>query len=259
MKYYSVLFTVATILIAQALCNLEHDMNSDILRQCLQDISHHNETVTERLLEKFNTYANWTKEEIPCFARCVAAEKGWFDIERHRWNKQKIVDDLGANMYNYCRYEFNRPFSNVCTYAFKGLKCLKQAELNVIVTYSHLVTCVKEKATSMSQLLEYYHFPAGERIPCLFNCFANKAQLYDDNYQWIVKNWLKAFGPIRDESANISICRISDEKRRTMNVCSWMYDEYNCWERLNYNTNGSVAYRRALRKISNSNSIDHNN
>lgn len=246
-------------------------MNSDILRQCLQDISLHNETTMEQLLEKFSTYSNWTDEEIPCFARCVAAEKGWFDIERHRWNNQQIVDDLGANMYNYCRYEFNRAFENVCTYAFKGLKCLKQvsnhrvtrsvrilmhtssvstpfqAELNVIVTYSHLLTCVKEKATSMSQLLEYYHFPAGERIPCLFNCFANKAQLYDSNYQWIIKNWLKAFGPIRDETVNISICRISDEKRRSMNVCDWMYEEYNCWERLNYNTNGSVAYRRALK------------
>ncbi|XP_075148181.1 odorant-binding protein 83ef [Haematobia irritans] len=245
----SIFLVAISILVQQISCDKENDVNSGILRQCLEDISHHNETGTERLLKKFSNYANWTEEEIPCFARCVAAEKGWFDIERHRWNKQKIVDDLGANLYNYCRYEFNRDFNNVCTFAFKGLKCLKQAELNVLVTYSHLLTCVKEKATSMSQLLEYYHFPAGERIPCLFNCFANKAQLYDANYQWIVKNWLKAFGPIRDETVNISICRISDEKRKTMDTCAWMYDEYNCWERLNYNTNGSVAYRRALRTL----------
>lgn len=101
----------------------------------------------------------------------------------------------------------------------------------------------------MSQLLEYYHFPKGERIPCLFNCFAKKSQLYDDNYEWIVENWLKAFGPIRDENANIESCRVTSEKRNSTNICAWMYDEYNCWERLNYNTNGSVAYRKALSKI----------
>ncbi|XP_023299166.2 uncharacterized protein LOC111681552 [Lucilia cuprina] len=213
------------------------------IAECLDQIS------TNELLEKFKNYANWTYEEIPCFARCVVAEKGWFDIDHHRWNKQKIVDDLGENLYNYCRYEFSRPFKNVCTYAFKGLKCLKDAELNVIVTYSHLLECINEKATSMSQLLEYYHFPKGERIPCLFNCFANRAQLYDNNNEWIIKNWLKAFGPPRNVNmSNVAVCRVPDERRKTMNVCAWMYEEYNCWERFNYNTNGSVAYRKALRK-----------
>lgn len=155
---------------------------------------------------------------------------------------------------------------NVCLW-FVSL----QAELNVIVTYNHLVECVKEKATSMSQLLEYYHFPDGERIPCLFHCFAQKSQLYktnthnaphstrsqsstkpnnnnNHNYEWNVKNWLKAFGPIRDENVNLAICRVSDIRRKSMDVCAWMYEEYNCWERLNYNTNGSVAYRRAAFK-----------
>ncbi|KAI8130530.1 hypothetical protein CVS40_0252 [Lucilia cuprina] len=248
MKFY-IFFVIFIFLIKQSLCNLENDKNSDILRQCLQDNNHNPEISTNELLEKFKNYANWTYEEIPCFARCVVAEKGWFDIDHHRWNKQKIVDDLGENLYNYCRYEFSRPFKNVCTYAFKGLKCLKDAELNVIVTYSHLLECINEKATSMSQLLEYYHFPKGERIPCLFNCFANRAQLYDNNNEWIIKNWLKAFGPPRNVNmSNVAVCRVPDERRKTMNVCAWMYEEYNCWERFNYNTNGSVAYRKALRK-----------
>lgn len=95
------------------------------MRQCLQDNNQNPEISTEELLEKFKNYANWTYEEIPCFARCVVAEKGWFDIEQHKWHKQQIVDDLGENLYNYCRYELSRPFQNVCTYAFKGLKCLK--------------------------------------------------------------------------------------------------------------------------------------
>lgn len=132
---------------------------------------------------------------------------------------------------------------------FKTNLNILQAELNVVVTYSHLLDCINEKATSMSQLLEYYHFPKGERIPCLFNCFAVKAELYDENNNWIIKNWLKAFGPPRDlNMANVAVCRVPEERRKLMNVCAWMYEEYNCWERFNYSTNGSVAYRKALRK-----------
>ncbi|KAM7361059.1 odorant-binding protein 83ef [Cochliomyia hominivorax] len=246
---FNIFFIICLIFAKQSLCNSENDKNNDIMRQCLQENNQNPEISTEELLEKFKNYANWTFEEIPCFARCVVAEKGWFDIDNHKWNKQIIVDDLGENIYNYCRYELSRPFENVCTYAFNGLKCLKDAELNVVITYSHLLSCINQKATSMSQLLEYYHFPKGERIPCLFNCFAIRAKLYDNNYDWIIKNWLKAFGPPRDlNMANVAVCRIPHEKRKIMNVCTWMYQEYKCWEHFNYMRNGSASYRNVLRK-----------
>ncbi|KAI9584258.1 uncharacterized protein LOC119635132 [Glossina fuscipes] len=232
--------------------SLEEAHNSEILRKCFEEIDQSQYNSSEVLLDKFKNYAYWSHEEIPCFARCIASEKGWFDIDLSRWNKQRIVDELGANMYNYCRFELNRAFKNVCSFAFKGLRCLKQAEMNVIITHNNLLECVKEKSISMDQLLEYYHFPQLEHIPCLFKCFADKSHLYTVDHDWNVLNWLKAFGPIRNENADISICRVNANEREKMDICAIMYEEYNCWERLNYNTDGiSVTYKKALKKIFN--------
>ncbi|XP_067617204.1 uncharacterized protein Obp83ef isoform X2 [Eurosta solidaginis] len=216
--------------------NADSDTDTEILRKCLRQVGNQ-DTVGE--LQKIARYSKWTTEEIPCFTRCLATEKRWFDADESKWIKQKVVEDLGADMYNYCRYELDRYNEDGCEFAYKGLRCLKQAELFTLKTYTNILTCAYELNVTMKELQKYAAFPSKEAVPCLFQCLAEKMNFYTSNYEWNFENWVKAFGPMRQDRTASNACKVSFEQTQTRNKCEWMYDEYNCLEKLNYNTDGS--------------------
>ncbi|XP_014090560.3 uncharacterized protein [Bactrocera oleae] len=216
----------------------ERDVDSDteILRKCLREVGS-KDLVGE--LQKVARYSEWTLEEVPCFTRCLASMKHWFDANESKWNKQQIADDLGADMFNYCRYELDRYNEDSCEFAYTGLRCLKQAELYTLETYKNIVSCASELNVTMKELQKYAAFPTKEVVPCLFQCLAEKLNFYTPSYEWNFDNWVKAFGPMRQDRTASNVCKVSAEQTKTRDKCEWMYEEYNCLERLNYNTDGS--------------------
>lgn len=169
--------------------------------------------------------------------RCLASEKGWFDIEANKWQRQRLAEELGADVYNYCRYELLRQPRDGCSHAHRGLRCLKQAELYAGTSLTTLLQCTRQLNASNVELLQYSKLRAEESIPCLFQCFAKMLQLYDEAGDWQLLKWQQAFGPSSKESQpDYSKCRLSDQQRRlSPSKCAWMYEEYLCWERLNGN------------------------
>ncbi|XP_053945036.1 uncharacterized protein LOC128854735 [Anastrepha ludens] len=212
------------------------DTDTEILRKCLREVGS-KDLVGE--LQKVARYSKWTKEEIPCFTRCLAAEKRWFDAGESKWIKQQIAEDLGADMYNYCRYELDRFNEDGCEFAYTGFRCLKQAELYTLETYRNILSCANELNVTMEELQKYAAFPSKEVVPCLFQCLAKKMNFYTHTYEWNFENWVKAFGPMRQNRLASDVCKVSAEQMQTRDKCEWMYEEYNCLERLNYNTDGS--------------------
>ncbi|XP_064550745.1 uncharacterized protein LOC135436905 isoform X3 [Drosophila montana] len=213
--------------------------DAQILEKCLREISSPERIDSD--LKKLARYANWTSEELPCLMRCLASEKGWFDIPGNRWHKQRLAEELGADIYNYCRYELRRKTRDGCSYAHRGLRCLKQAELHAGNSLATLLLCSGQLNATNVQLLQYSKLKPKESIPCLFQCFADTLRFYDEAGNWRLTNWQQAFGPSRQEpQPDYSACRNSEEQRRlAANKCAWMYDEYLCWERLNGNLNGT--------------------
>lgn len=218
---------------SQTLADLTADVQ--ILVKCL-----HEHSAPDRIdsdLKKLERYAEWTSEEVPCLMRCLASEKGWFHIEDNEWQKQRLVDELGADIYNYCRYELYRKSRDGCIYAHRGLRCLKQAELHAGTSITTLLQCSSHMNASNVQLMQYSKLTSKESIPCLFQCFADAMHFYDNAGNWQLLNWQQAFGPSRqDQQPDYSGCRLSQEQRAlAKNRCAWMYEEYLCWEQLNGN------------------------
>ncbi|XP_017462537.1 PREDICTED: uncharacterized protein LOC108355917 [Rhagoletis zephyria] len=91
----------------------------------------------------------------------------------------------------------------------------------------------------MEELQKYAAFPSKEVVPCLFQCLAKKMNFYTPTYEWNFDNWVKAFGPMRQNRKASDVCKVSAEQMQNRDKCEWMYEEYNCLERLNYNTDGS--------------------
>lgn len=209
--------------------------DAQILERCLQE--HSTAERIESDLRKLQRYAKWSDEEVPCLMRCLASEKGWFDIEANKWKRQRLAEELGADIYNYCRYELLRQPRDACSYAHRGLRCLKQAELYAGTSLTTLLQCTNQLNASNVQLLQYSKLRSEESIPCLFQCFAKMLQLYDDAGEWQLLKWQQAFGPSsKDPLPDYSKCRLSDQQRRlSASKCAWMYEEYLCWERLNGN------------------------
>ncbi|EDW84624.2 Odorant-binding protein 83ef [Drosophila willistoni] len=210
--------------------------DAKILEKCLREIS-----TPERInsdLQKLERYGEWTREELPCLMRCVASEKGWFDIESNKWQRKRVADELGADIYNYCRFELLRRSRDGCNYAYRGLRCLKQAEIHAGTSLATLLQCSRQLNATNLELLQYSKLKPKESIPCLFQCFADALNFYDEQGNWRLRNWEQAFGPSRQEQQQLdySQCWSSKEQRQApTNQCSWMYDEYICWERLNGN------------------------
>ncbi|ALC46422.1 Obp83ef [Drosophila busckii] len=218
---------------SQALCDLLGD--AQILEQCLRELS-----TPERIdsdLRKLERYAEWTSEELPCLMRCLANGKGWFDVAANKWRRERVAEELGADIYNYCRYELQRKSRDGCSFAHRGLRCLKQAELHASANLNTLFKCSKQLNASNVQLLQYSKLESPESIPCLLNCMATELQLYDEAGNWRLQNWQQAFGPSRLEAQpDYSVCRRSDAQRQAASSkCAWIYEEYLCWEQLNGN------------------------
>ncbi|KAH8419041.1 hypothetical protein KR222_001444, partial [Zaprionus bogoriensis] len=216
-----------------ALADLAGD--AQILQRCL-----HEHSTPERIdsdLRKLQSYAHWTSEEVPCLMRCLASAKGWFDIEANKWRKQRLADELGADIYNYCRYELQRQPRDGCSFAHRGLRCLKQAELYAGTSLTTLLQCTNQLNATNVELLQYSKLHETESIPCLFQCFAKLLDLYDAAGEWQLAKWQQAFGPsVRDPQPDYSKCRMSDARRsQATSKCAWMYAEYLCWEQLNGN------------------------
>ncbi|EDV43738.1 Odorant-binding protein 83ef [Drosophila ananassae] len=228
---------VTLLLSSQVLADLAADAQT--LEKCLRELS-----TPERIagdLQKLERYPSWTREELPCLMRCLASEKGWFDINSNRWKGQKLTDDLGADVYNYCRFELRRKAVDGCDFAYRGLRCLKQAELHAGTSLSTMLQCSRQLNATNVELMEYSKLKPKEPIPCLFQCFADAMGFYDLDGNWRLSNWQQAFGPSHDEikshsDLDYSECRLNDKERKeASNKCSWMYQEYRCWERLNGN------------------------
>ncbi|TDG48238.1 hypothetical protein AWZ03_005413 [Drosophila navojoa] len=226
-----------TLWLAVALADLTGD--AQILEKCLGSISSPERIESD--LRKLAKYASWTSEEVPCLMRCLASEKGWFDIDANKWHKQRVAEELGADIYNYCHYELRRKSRDACSYAHRGLRCLKQAELHAGNSISTLMQCSGKLNATNVQMLQYSTLKPKESIPCLFQCFADAMSFYDEAGNWRLLNWQQAFGPTHQEhQPDYSLCRLSDEQRsQASSKCAWMYDEYLCWERLNGNLNGT--------------------
>ncbi|KAH8295212.1 hypothetical protein KR018_008790, partial [Drosophila ironensis] len=208
------------------------------LEKCLRELSSPEKIAGD--LQKLESYASWTREELPCLMRCLASEKGWFDSGSNRWNGQKLIEDLGADVYNYCRFELRRKSADGCTFAYRGLRCLKLAELHAGTTLSTLLQCSRHLNATNLELLQYSKLKPKEPIPCLFQCVADAMGFYDLDGNWRVANWQQAFGPSPHENASqaepdYSGCRLSDTERDAATKCAWMYQEYKCWERINGN------------------------
>ncbi|XP_017046663.1 uncharacterized protein LOC108091808 isoform X1 [Drosophila ficusphila] len=224
------------LIISQVLADLSGD--AKMLEKCLRELS--SPESIEGDLRKLERYPSWTREELPCLMRCLAREKGWFDPEANKWRLQRLTDDLGADVYNYCRFELRRMSSDGCSFAYRGLRCLKQAEMHAGTSLSTLLQCSRQLNASNAELLQYSRLREKEPIPCLFQCFADAMAFYDSAGDWRLENWQSAFGPPRNEersvAANYSECRLSEKSRReATDKCSWMYEEYKCWERINGN------------------------
>ncbi|KAL7729414.1 hypothetical protein ACLKA6_008977 [Drosophila palustris] len=227
------------------------DLTADvqILVKCLHELSSPDRIGND--LKKLERYGEWSNEEVPCLMRCLASEKGWFDIEANKWQKQRLVDELGADIYNYCHYELHRKSRDGCSYAHRGLRCLKQAELHAGTSITTLLQCTSKLNATNVQLLQYSKLTAKESIPCLFQCFADALHFYDDAGNWQLMNWQQAFGPSRqDQQPNYSGCRLSQEKRSlSRNKCAWMYEEYLCWELQNGNLRAEPTTAQATTKL----------
>jgi len=172
--------------------------------------------------------------------RCLAREKGWFDVEENKWRLKQLTEDLGADVYNYCRFELRRMGSDGCSFAYRGLRCLKQAEMHAGTSLSTLLQCSRQLNATNVELLQYSKLKSKEPIPCLFQCFADAMGFYDPDGNWRLENWKQAFGPSGNEDqssgADYSGCRLSGTQREVaLSKCSWMYHEYKCWERVNGN------------------------
>nr|CAF02085.1 putative dimer odorant-binding protein OBP83EF [Drosophila pseudoobscura] len=217
-----------------------------ILENCLKKVSSPERIVSD--LQKLERYPEWTSEEVPCLMRCLASEKGWFDIVKNKWQGKRLTDDIGADVYNYCRFELMRKSRDGCSFAYRGLRCLKQAELHAGTSLSTLLHCARTLNATNVELLQYNQLKTEEPIPCLFQCFADAMGFYDTTGNWRLLNWQQAFGPSRMENQtqeqplDYSECRRSDKERKeATSKCSWMYEEYKCWERLNGNDFGEES------------------
>ncbi|KAH8383646.1 hypothetical protein KR009_009827, partial [Drosophila setifemur] len=225
----------------QVLADLAGDAKT--LEKCMQELSTPERIASD--LQKLEQYPNWTREELPCLMRCLASEKGWFDIVANKWRLEELTEDLGADVYNYCRFELLRKSRDGCSYAYRGLRCLKQAELHAGTSLSTLLQCSRQLNATNVELLQYSKLKAKEPIPCLFQCFADAMAFYDSEGNWRLSNWQQAFGPSRHENSSqeekptkqdYSGCRLSGmEREEAKDKCTWMYQEYKCWERTNGN------------------------
>ncbi|KAH8251822.1 hypothetical protein KR038_009172, partial [Drosophila bunnanda] len=219
----------------QVLADLASD--AQMLEKCLRELSTP-ETISGDL-QKLERYPLWTSEELPCLMRCLASEKGWFDIEANQWKLKRLAEDLGPDVYNYCRFELRRQASDGCTFAYRGFRCLKQAELHAGTSLSTLLLCGRQLNATNVELLQYSKLRSEEPIPCLFQCFADAMGLYNlTTGDWRLTNWQQAFGPTRNgdqpSAPGYSGCRLSETQRKqAANKCAWMYQEYKCWERIN--------------------------
>ncbi|EDV90730.1 GH14286, partial [Drosophila grimshawi] len=216
--------------------------DAQILEKCLREISSPERIDSD--LRKLERYADWSSEELPCLMRCLASEKGWFDIPTNKWHRQRLAEELGADIYNYCRFELLRKSQDGCSYAHRGLRCLKKAELHAGNSLQILLQCSSQLNASNVQLLQYSKLQSKESIPCLFQCFADALRFYDETGNWQLLNWQEAFGPSRLDQdqwqPDYSECRSSDEQRKlAASKCAWMYEEYLCWERHNGNLNAT--------------------
>ncbi|XP_023163474.2 uncharacterized protein LOC111594419 isoform X1 [Drosophila hydei] len=226
-----------TLWCAAAFADLTGD--AQILDKCLKSISSPERIESD--LRKLANYTSWTSEEVPCLMRCLASEKGWFDSDTNRWNKQRVAQELGADIYNYCDYELLRKSRDACSFAHRGLRCLKQAELYAGNSISTVMQCSVQLNATIGQMVQYSELKPKESIPCLFQCFADAMSFYDEAGNWRLLNWQQAFGPTHVEhQPDYSPCRTTDEQRRlASSKCAWMYDEFLCWERVNGNHNGT--------------------
>lgn len=220
----------------QALADLSGDAQT--LEKCLRELSSPESIAGD--LRKLERYSSWTREEVPCLMRCLAREKGWFDVEENKWRLKQLTEDLGADVYNYCRFELRRMGSDGCSFAYRGLRCLKQAEMHAGTSLSTLLQCSRQLNATNVELLQYSKLKSKEPIPCLFQCFADAMGFYDPDGNWRLENWKQAFGPSGNEDqssgADYSGCRLSGTQREVaLSKCSWMYHEYKCWERVNGN------------------------
>ncbi|XP_017082316.2 uncharacterized protein LOC108115391 [Drosophila eugracilis] len=227
---------------SQVLADLSSD--AQMLEKCLREVSSPESIADD--LQKLERYPSWTREELPCLMRCLAREKGWFDIEANKWKLKQLTEELGADVYNYCRYELRRMSTDGCTFAYRGLRCLKQAEMHGGSSLSTLLQCSRQLNSTNVQLLQYSKMKLEEPIPCLFQCFADAMGFYDSAGNWRLDNWKQAFGPTENEDkastpdySGYRNCRLSEkERQKANNKCSWMYQEYMCWERVNGNLQG---------------------
>ncbi|KAH8344409.1 hypothetical protein KR084_010931, partial [Drosophila pseudotakahashii] len=220
----------------QVLADLSGDAQT--LEKCLRELSSPENIAGD--LQKLERYPSWTREELPCLMRCLAREKGWFDSEANKWKLKRLTEDLGADVYNYCRFELRRVSSDGCSFAYRGLRCLKQAEMHAGTSLSTLLQCSRQLNATNVELLQYSKLKAKEPIPCLFQCFADAMGFYDSAGNWRLANWMQAFGPSAKEDqsvrADYSNCRLGEKVRQeAASKCSWMYEEYKCWERINGN------------------------
>ncbi|XP_037950984.1 uncharacterized protein LOC119681779 [Teleopsis dalmanni] len=258
MKSICVILLFFGIFVFKINCFEQNDRDTAILRKCLSRASGN---VAKEELLKVARYKNWTDEEIPCFTRCIAHERNWFNIEENKWNKAQLVEELGGDMYNYCRFELDRRYDDACEFAYKGLKCLKLAEVQTRETYTTLLNCATNLNASMEQLQRYGYFPAVEEIPCLFKCLADKMNFYTPAYEWNFENWIKAFGPVKYEQQEAFVCKALKEKIDKTDTCSWMYEEYLCIENLNYNIDPASRTESPLKNLDiaaiNNNNLDN--
>ncbi|SPP80225.1 Hypothetical predicted protein [Drosophila guanche] len=223
------------VLLASSLALADLAAEAKLLESCLRKVSSPERIASD--LQQLERYPEWTREEVPCLMRCLASEKGWFDIGKNRWQGKRLTDDLGADVYNYCRFELMRKSRDGCSFAYRGLRCLKQAELHAGTSLSTLLHCSRSLNATNVELLQYNKLKEKEPIPCLFQCFADAKGFYDATGNWRLLNWQQAFGPSQtQEPVDFSECRRSDKQRQeAASKCAWMYEEYKCWERLNGN------------------------
>nr|ALZ41683.1 odorant binding protein 8 [Liriomyza sativae] len=231
MKVHCIIFVF---LLCKLACAAEED-EMTIINSCLERLNNQAGGAAIHI-QQVENYSSWTVEKIPCFTVCIARAKGWFNADTNKWNKHRISEDLGADTYNYCRYELDRQHENACHFAHQGMKCLKQAQENIPITHAALLGCVLQLNITLDDLRQYVPLQLHEKIPCFFQCFAQKMQLYSTNFEWNTDKWVKAFGPPHaDINEFRSQCKASSATIKSQpNTCAWMYTEHICLERMSY-------------------------
>lgn len=218
--------------------------------------------VTPENAERLQRYKQWSDsyEEIPCFTKCYLTKM--YDIynDSMGFSEENVIKQFGPTLFAVCKKRLiNRQDDDEdeCKSAYSGFHCLVSLENDPFVYIESLPGLDTEVKSTMKECLhrfdqyewtrlpEFSKLPMREPIPCFTKCVADRLQLFNERTkQWNTEKIQMKLGlelPT-DDHKQMQYCQTSN-RRRSRNVCSWMFKEMNCFARL---SNSRVAMKKEI-------------